>query len=175
MPECCENHNTLSRPDVAINVTDLKPQSRENRDMQDDLGNWIQTRLDQLGKTQAGLGTALGLDRHKANHLISGTRRLQVQEVIPLAHYLECSVTEILAKATGEEPPQEPRAAFGKEVVWNVAKFLAPKLGFSEPNEFADMFVDLCDYAANPPAGGSDSMANVVDFAMKRQMRRGSA
>jgi len=50
---------------------------------------WIRAGLKQPGKTQVGLAQHLGIAHPQITHLLSGKRRLNVDEVPRIAEYLE--------------------------------------------------------------------------------------
>jgi plasmid maintenance system antidote protein VapI len=58
--------------------------------------DWIRKKISYSGKTQTGLAKVLGLDKAQVSRLIDGKRRVQLDEVKPIADYLEVSVMEML-------------------------------------------------------------------------------
>lgn len=60
--------------------------------------HWIEDRLDEVGKTKADLQRALGLNSPRVADIIRGRRRVQVDEVIPLAALLGLTEAAVLRK-----------------------------------------------------------------------------
>ena len=60
--------------------------------------NFIVGRLQDLGKTQTGLGETLKIDRAQATRLINGERRVRLDEVEIIARYLDISIVEMLRR-----------------------------------------------------------------------------
>mgnify|MGYP003115157928 CR=1 FL=1 len=60
--------------------------------------SWFQLRLRELGKTQMGLAQVLDIDRGQVTRMLDGERRVQIDEVPLLAHYLEVEEIEILRR-----------------------------------------------------------------------------
>lgn len=61
---------------------------------------WIRDRVQALrhkGKTLSGLARALGVDPARVTEMIKGTRRIQFDELQPMAAYLEVSVEELMS------------------------------------------------------------------------------
>ena len=58
--------------------------------------DWIKGRLVDGGRTQTDLGKHLGLDKGQISRLISGERRVQLDEVEPMAKYLGVSTIVML-------------------------------------------------------------------------------
>jgi hypothetical protein len=61
---------------------------------------WLELRLAEIGKNQAGAARALGLPQQRIREINRGLRRIQQNEWGPLAAYLEWSIGE-LHKASG--------------------------------------------------------------------------
>jgi SOS-response transcriptional repressor LexA len=57
---------------------------------------WIKQRLTELGKSQASLGVALGVDRSAVTNIIKGTRQIKADEVGIVARHLELSEQEVI-------------------------------------------------------------------------------
>ena len=60
--------------------------------------NFIVGRLQDLGKTQTGLGETLKIDRAQVTRLINGERRVRLDEVEIIARYLDISIVEMLRR-----------------------------------------------------------------------------
>ena len=60
--------------------------------------NWIRTRLVDIGKTQTGLGLAIDLDKAQVSRMLCGKRRVQLDEVEPMASYLKVETLEMLKR-----------------------------------------------------------------------------
>ena len=69
---------------------------------------WIKERLQQLGKTQAGLGRHLDLPRSRVSEMIKGGREIQTDEVGRLAGFLELSENEVLRRSEGAKTVVTP-------------------------------------------------------------------
>lgn len=59
------------------------------------MGTWLEDRLKELGKNQAGLARALGLPQQRIREINKGLRRIQQTEWEPLANFLEWSIPEV--------------------------------------------------------------------------------
>lgn len=67
--------------------------------------SWIKPRVRDLGKTLAGLGRAMGgLDGARVTEIMAGTRRVQPQEAVAMAAYLELPVSEVYSRLYGSVP-----------------------------------------------------------------------
>lgn len=62
--------------------------------------SWLLTRLQHIGKNQAGAARALGIPQQRVREIAKGLRRIQADEWEPLAAFLEWSVAD-LHKASG--------------------------------------------------------------------------
>jgi hypothetical protein len=66
---------------------------------------WIKARVRELGKTLTGLGKAMGgLDGARITEIMAGTRRVQPQEAIAMARYLELPYADVYARLYGSVP-----------------------------------------------------------------------
>lgn len=66
---------------------------------------WIKPRCKELGKTLKGLGEAMGgLDGSRITEIIAGTRRVDAQEVQPMADYLQLSYEVVYGRLFGSVP-----------------------------------------------------------------------
>lgn len=61
--------------------------------------DWFRNRIAELGTTQAKLAHYLDRDKATIAHLISGKRRLQLDEVEPLADFLQVTPMDVLVHA----------------------------------------------------------------------------
>lgn len=79
-PPPCENSTTTkeAQGEVKINSTAIR------------------RRLRDLGKTQTGMGEAIGIDKAQTSRMLSGQRKVQIDEVERLARYLDISTVEML-------------------------------------------------------------------------------
>jgi plasmid maintenance system antidote protein VapI len=64
---------------------------------------WIAEHLKQIGKTQAGLASQLGISRPAVNEIISGKRKVQATEIDPMADFLELSTEQLLILLDGKK------------------------------------------------------------------------
>lgn len=178
-----------------LSETDLPPQICDSLPMTQ--GEWLSSRLRALGKKKIDFGAALGVPPPRVTDIINGKRILKGAEISKAADFLECSPEELVSALYGyvSEENKKPIAVkdslenqsinksshtFKAATVWNVASYLAPKLGFpleQDRKDFADLFVSLCDYLEEPSSSESGSIAaigNVVDFAFRRMRRSAS-
>lgn len=58
---------------------------------------WINQRLNELGKNKAGLADHLGLAPSRITEILNARRDIKLTELPALADYLEMSVTDVLA------------------------------------------------------------------------------
>lgn len=66
---------------------------------------WIKPRVKELGKTLKGLGDAMGgLDGSRITEIMAGTRRVDAQEVAPMAAYLELPYEVVYSRLFGSVP-----------------------------------------------------------------------
>jgi transcriptional regulator with XRE-family HTH domain len=59
---------------------------------------WIRARIAKIGGSQAELGRVLGVDRAQITRMLDGERRVQLDDVKPMAIYLEVSTVEMLRR-----------------------------------------------------------------------------
>ncbi len=59
---------------------------------------WIKARIAEIGGSQAEMGRVLGLDRSAITRMLDGERRVQLDDVKPMAIYLEVSTVEMLRR-----------------------------------------------------------------------------
>ena len=59
---------------------------------------WIKARIAAVGGSQAELGRVLGVDRAQITRMLDGQRRVQLDDVKPMAIYLEVSTVEMLRR-----------------------------------------------------------------------------
>ena len=59
---------------------------------------WIRARIAKIGGSQAELGRVLGVDRAQITRMLDGQRRVQLDDVKPMAIYLEVSTVEMLRR-----------------------------------------------------------------------------
>ena len=59
---------------------------------------WIKDRIADRGGSQAELGRVLGIDRSQITRMLDGERRVQLDDVKPMAIYLEVSTVEMLRR-----------------------------------------------------------------------------
>lgn len=64
---------------------------------------WIEKRLEELKKTKTGLAAALGVAPPRINEIVGGGRKVQVEELHILAHYLQLSTIEVVNALTSEQ------------------------------------------------------------------------
>ena len=57
---------------------------------------WIENRLAERGKSKTALGKALGLPPPRVTELLNGKRRIQLDELIPMARFLEMPVGALM-------------------------------------------------------------------------------
>jgi len=123
---------------------------------------WIFDGLDKPNKTRSGLAKALGRDVSVVSKILSGKRRLAVEDEEIIRAYLEM-------------PYGGSNGAIGisSKVVYNVAfhMFENKQIQESTPKEFADLFVELCHYLQDEENAPIDK---IVSFEAQRRARRGS-
>lgn len=59
---------------------------------------YIVDRLAELSKTQTSLGQELKIDRAQVTRLLDGSRRVRLDEVETIAHFLDISTIEMLRR-----------------------------------------------------------------------------
>lgn len=59
---------------------------------------WFQDRLRQLGKTQRGLATHMGLDPSRITEILNQSRSIKIEEAVEMADYLETSLDDLVRK-----------------------------------------------------------------------------
>src|SRR5580765_2180964 len=64
---------------------------------------WMKTRLQQLGKTSAGLARYLKVEGPRVYEVIGGRRGLQPSEIEPTARFLEWSTEELVRRLPAQE------------------------------------------------------------------------
>jgi hypothetical protein len=84
-------------------------------------GSWIPARLQQLqeegkNKNQAALATFLGIHSSRVYEMSGGRRSVQLEEVIPIAQYLEMDPMQVLMLATGLNSAQTSVPSKGEGV-----------------------------------------------------------
>src|SRR3546814_12297992 len=70
--------------------------------------HWIQDRLRQLGKTQRGLATHMGLDPSRVTELLHKSRGIKNQEAVEQAEYLENTLADLVS-LLGSPVPRDMR------------------------------------------------------------------
>lgn len=146
---------------------------------------WIREHLDATGKTQADLGLALKLPPPRITGIISGARRVGVDEVFPLATFLEMTPLEVMLRLSEE-------TAEGKR--WGIVKVIGAAEGGAvvptmerQENEWYASQVDYVKAFAQYPQFGLEvrgtaanllfphgSVVNCVRFVdLKRPARHG--
>lgn len=83
----------LARPIVTDTVTYKSKSCVQNNGMRN---KWLKDRLDELGKSQAGLGRAMDLPRSRITDILNGVRRVTAQESHQMAGYLEWPIQKVL-------------------------------------------------------------------------------
>jgi transcriptional regulator with XRE-family HTH domain len=155
--------------------------------------NRIKELRESMGLSQAALGELANTSQSQIDRLEKGGRGLGQNWIDKFTKIFNCSADYLLRKDKNQGgTASKPDAVFAElktdkvnkkyndETVWNVASYLAPKLGFSseqDRKEFADLFISLCDYLEEPStseSGPISAMSNVVDFAF-RTMRRSAS
>lgn len=64
---------------------------------------WIADRLEELGKSKAGLADAVGLPRPRITDILRGDRAVKASEIPPMARYLELDPGYVLLRVTSKE------------------------------------------------------------------------
>ncbi len=59
---------------------------------------WFQNRLRQLGKTQRGLATHMGLDPSRITEILNQSRSIKIEEAVEMAEYLETSLDDLVTR-----------------------------------------------------------------------------
>jgi len=94
-------------------------------------GAWYKRRLSEVGKTQRDMAKYLGYDKTTVYMLIAGKRKIRLDDVKPLAKFLNSSPLEVLARS-GYDMTDKVRGAEISEVspdgreeetaVWKIPK-----------------------------------------------------
>lgn len=123
---------------------------------------WIFDGLDKPDKTRSGLAKALGRDVSVVSKILSGKRRLAVEDEEIIRNYLEMP----FGGSNG-------RNGISSRVVYNVAFHLIKDKRFQEnsPSEFADLFLELCHYLQDE---ADAPIEKIVSFEARRRARRSS-
>ena len=58
--------------------------------------SWIENRLAERGKSKTALGKALGLPPPRVTELLNGKRQIQLDELMPMAKFLEMPVAAVM-------------------------------------------------------------------------------
>lgn len=74
----------------------------DNLDMTNE---WIDRRLNELGKSKGDLAKALGLPNPRITEIIQGRRLVALKELPPLARFLEMDGGDLVLALTGEQIP----------------------------------------------------------------------
>ncbi|MEH6727766.1 MAG: hypothetical protein V7703_16555 [Hyphomicrobiales bacterium] len=123
---------------------------------------WIFDGLDKPDKTRYGLAKALGRDVSVVSKILSGKRRLTVQDEQIIRSYLEMPYAG-----------SNSGSGISSKVVYNVAFHIMENKQIREsgPKEFADLFVELCHYLQDEENAPIDT---IVSFEAQRLARRNS-
>lgn len=123
---------------------------------------WIFDGLDKPDKTRSGLAKALGRDVSVVSKILSGKRRLAVEDEEIIRSYLEMPYG-----GSGG------RNGISSRVVYNVAFHIIrdKQIQESGPKEFADLFVELCHYLQDEEDA---PIEKIVSFEAQRRARRSS-
>lgn len=60
--------------------------------------DWIEKRLNVIGRTKAGLAAALGVSRPRVSEIVNGKRKVQEEEIAKLARYLQLPTAVVVAR-----------------------------------------------------------------------------
>ncbi|MGJ8532399.1 MAG: hypothetical protein ACSHYC_09480 [Alphaproteobacteria bacterium] len=123
---------------------------------------WIFDGLDKPDKTRIGLAKALGRDVSVVSKILSGKRRLAVEDEEIIRNYLEIPY----GGSSGGN-------GISSRVVYNVAFHIVKDKQIKEgdPREFADLFLELCHYLQDQEDAPIDK---IVSFEAQRRARRSS-
>ena len=123
---------------------------------------WIFDGLDKPGKTRGGLAQALRRDVSVVSKILSGKRRLAVEDEEIIRNYLEVPYGG--SRCNG----------ISSRVVYNVAFHIIKDKRIQEngPKEFADLFLELCHYLQDEDDA---PIEKIVSFEAQRRARRSSS
>ncbi len=58
-------------------------------------GTWVRERLADISRTQTDLGKVLEMDKAQTSRMLDGKRRVQVDDIEPMAIFLGVTVLEM--------------------------------------------------------------------------------
>lgn len=113
---------------------------------------WIREMLDKLGKTQADLARHLKLQPPRITGIISGVRRVSVDEVFPLATFLEMSPLEVMLRLS-EESAEAKRWGIVKVIGAAEGGTVVPALERPDDEWYASQVDYVKNFARYPQFG----------------------
>ena len=138
---------------------------------------WLKSRYRALGWTQQTLAAELGVSPSRISELVTGNRRLQFQEIVPMARALKMPIGD-LVMAFGPDEDESARDArldrvppINRDVMARAVRAIEKYVEQEDARVSNRMFNNLCvvayDFAAlhGDAAGERDIEKRLLDFA----------
>lgn len=138
---------------------------------------WLKDRYKALGWTQQTLAVEIGVSASRVSELITGNRRLQFQEIVPLARALKMPIDDIVLAFGAADDARRRQARvervppINRDVMARAVRAIEKYVEQEKAKIGNKMFNNLCvvayDFAAlHKDAGGErDIEKRILDFA----------
>ncbi|MBL4645118.1 MAG: hypothetical protein JKY99_01525 [Rhizobiales bacterium] len=126
--------------------------------------SWIFNGLKKDGKSRLGLADSLGRDVSVVSKILSGKRRLKVNEEEIIRSYLEMPRGDLVIDG------------IPSKIVFNVAfHMMSDKRAMAaDPTEYAELFIEMCHYLQNLQDEEHAQADKIVSFEAGRRAHRSS-